>query len=71
MDMNTIHRNEYLVTVSEGRSEMDFYQATKALVTGKVQVGQLISKIYPLDEISMAVEAALSGDLYRVLVKVS
>ena len=71
MDMNTIHRNEYLVTGSEGRSEMDFYQATKALVTGKVQVGQLISKIYPLDEISMAVEAALSGDLYRVLVKVS
>jgi L-iditol 2-dehydrogenase len=70
MDMNTIHRNEYMVTGSEGRSEMDFYQSVRTLSNRKVHVAELVSKIYPLEEITAAVEAALVGDLYRVLVKV-
>lgn len=69
IDMNTLHRNEYQITGSEGRDEQDFYTSVKALVNRKIVVDDLISRIYPLSEISEAMEAALGGDLYRVLVK--
>lgn len=69
VDMNTIHRNEYKVTGTEGRSESDFFIAVKALANKKVVVEDLISRIYPLEQVGEALEAALSGSLYRVLLK--
>jgi len=67
VDMNTIHRNEFVITGSEGRSENDFYTATRALVNRKVVVDDLVSRIYPMDQATKAVEAAASGAMYRVL----
>lgn len=69
VDMNTIHRNEYKITGTEGRSESDFFIAVKALANKKVVVEDLISRIYPLEQVGEALEAALSGSLYRVLLK--
>ncbi|MDR0998411.1 MAG: alcohol dehydrogenase catalytic domain-containing protein [Treponema sp.] len=69
LDMNSLHRIEALVTGSEGRSEEDFYQAVRLLSFGKIDVRDLVSGIYPLEEAGAAVEAALSGSTYRVLLK--
>jgi 2-desacetyl-2-hydroxyethyl bacteriochlorophyllide A dehydrogenase len=70
IDMNTLHRHEYQITGSEGRTEMDFYQAVKALAYKKIQTSDLISRVYPLSEIEEALETAKGDDTYRVLVKV-
>ncbi|MDR0641143.1 MAG: alcohol dehydrogenase catalytic domain-containing protein [Treponema sp.] len=69
LDMNSLHRLEALVTGSEGRNEEDFYRATRVLSFGKIDVADLISGIYPLDRAGEAVEAALSGSTYRILLK--
>ena len=67
MDMNTIHRNEFVVTGSEGRTESDFYTAVRALANRRVTVEDLVTRIYPMEQVADAVEAALSGSTYRVL----
>jgi L-iditol 2-dehydrogenase len=69
LDMNSLHRIEALVTGSEGRSEEDFYQATRLLSFGKINTADLVSGIYPLEEAASAVEAALSGAAYRILLR--
>jgi L-iditol 2-dehydrogenase len=69
LDMNSLHRIEALVTGSEGRSEEDFYRATRILSYGKIDVADLVSEIYPLEKVNEALEAALSGSAYRVLLK--
>ncbi len=70
IDMNTVHRKEYQITGSEGRSEIDFNQAVRVLSEAAIEVADLISKIFPLDAISEAMTAALDKTNYRVLVKV-
>ncbi|WP_320130125.1 alcohol dehydrogenase catalytic domain-containing protein [uncultured Sphaerochaeta sp.] len=70
VDMNTVHRKEIQITGSEGRSELDFSLAVKALSYGKVQVKDLISDIFPLQDVAKALEAALQETTYRVLIKV-
>lgn len=70
IDMNTVHRQEYQITGSEGRTEIDFNQAVRVLSNKTVGVADLISKIYPLDSIEKAMAAALEKTTYRVLVKV-
>jgi L-iditol 2-dehydrogenase len=69
LDMNSLHRLEALVTGSEGRNEEDFYRATRVLSFGKIDVADLISGIYPLGRAGEAVEEALSGSSYRILLK--
>ncbi len=70
IDMNTVHRKEYQITGSEGRTEIDFNQAVGVLSNKTVGVADLISKIFPLDAITEAMAAALDKTTYRVLVKV-
>jgi len=70
IDMNSVHRQEYQITGSEGRSEIDFNQAVRVLSNRTVEVGDLISKIFPLDAIEEAMTAAMDRKTYRVLVKV-
>ncbi|MFA6682423.1 MAG: alcohol dehydrogenase catalytic domain-containing protein, partial [Sphaerochaeta sp.] len=65
IDMNTVHRREYQITGSEGRSEIDFNQAVRVLSNHTIEVADLISKIYPLDAISDAMTASLDKTNYR------
>jgi len=70
IDMNTVHRREYQITGSEGRSEIDFNQAVRVLSNKTIGVADLISKTFPLDDIGEAMVAALDKTTYRVLIKV-
>jgi L-iditol 2-dehydrogenase len=69
LDMQAIHRNEYKITGTEGRTEIDFYLSVRALAHKKVLVDDLISRMYPLEQASEAVQAALSKSMYRVLLR--
>jgi L-iditol 2-dehydrogenase len=70
VDANTLHRNEYLITGSEGRTEHDFLQAVRLLSFGKIKVKPLISKITDFENIEEGMNAAMSNGTYRVLLKV-
>ncbi len=67
VDLNTIHRNEFVITGTEGREQNDFYTALCALAHRKVVVDDLVTRIYPMEEVTEAVELALSGTTYRIL----
>ena len=67
IDMNTLHRNEVLVTGTEGRTEFDFQQAVRLLSFGKINVKPLISRIAGFDDIEDAIRAASGPATQRVL----
>lgn len=69
IDANTLHRNEYFITGSEGRTEIDFHQAVRLLGFGKVNVEPLISKLVGFGEIEEGIRAATTSDTYRVLLE--
>jgi L-iditol 2-dehydrogenase len=70
VDMQTLHRNEYLVTGTEGRTEADFLQAVGLLCSGQIRTEPLTSAVYPLEQTEAAVAAAMSVETQRVLVRV-
>lgn len=67
LDLNTIHRNELLITGTEGRVQEDFFQAVRLLSFGKIDVKPLISKRVSFFSLDDGFRAALSGSTYRVL----
>ncbi|MBI9106582.1 MAG: alcohol dehydrogenase catalytic domain-containing protein [Spirochaetales bacterium] len=67
IDMNVLHRNETLVTGTEGRTEFDFQQAVRLLSFGKINVKPLISMIGRFDNIVEAMNAATGTETQRVL----
>ncbi len=69
IDANTLHRNEYFITGSEGRTEVDFHQAVRLLSFGKVNVESLISKIVGFHDLEDGIRAATTYDTYRVLLE--
>jgi L-iditol 2-dehydrogenase len=69
MDANTLHRNEVLVTGSEGRTEQDFLQAVRLVGFGKIDVSPLISETVGLNDIEKGLAAAMSPKTYRVLLE--
>jgi L-iditol 2-dehydrogenase len=69
IDMNTLHRNEVLVTGTEGRTEFDFQQAVRLLSFGKISVKALISRIAALEEAEEAIIAAAGPETQRVLLR--
>lgn len=70
IDLNTIHRNEILITGSEGRTEVDFQQALRLLSFGKIDVQPLINRIFPLSRVEEAIAAASSQATQRVLLEI-
>lgn len=67
IDMNTLHRNEVLVTGTEGRTEYDFQQAVRLLSFGRISVKPLISKIVGFEDIAEGIQSAMSPLTQRVL----
>ena len=67
IDANTLHRSEYTVTGSEGRTEVDFLQAVRLLSFGMVDVKPLISRTVGFADIEAGIRAAMSRETYRVL----
>ena len=64
---NKMHRNESLLTGSEGRTEIDFHQAVRLIGYGMVDVKPLISKVVGYESISEGIEAAMNPETLRVL----
>ena len=69
IDANTLHKNEIMITGSEGRTERDFHQAVRLLSFGFIDVKPLISRIISYDEIEEGMIDAMSSDTYRVLLE--
>ena len=69
VDANKLHRSEYLVTGSEGRTAEDFLTSVRLLSFGKVKVDTLISMAVPFEKIDEGMKSAASSDTYRVLVR--
>jgi L-iditol 2-dehydrogenase len=67
VDANTLHRSEYTVTGSEGRTQVDFLQAVRLLSFGRVDVKPLVSRTVGFTGIEAGIRAALTRDTYRVL----
>jgi L-iditol 2-dehydrogenase len=69
LDANTVHREQTLVTGSEGRTEHDFLQAVRLLSFGKVNVAPLISAFTSFPAIAEGLQAASTPATFRVLLK--
>ena len=69
MDANYAHRNESLITGSEGRTQIDFHQSVKLIGYGMIDVKPLISKVVGYENISEGIEAAMSPQTLRVLLE--
>jgi L-iditol 2-dehydrogenase len=67
IDMNILHRNEILVTGTEGRTEFDFQQAVRLLSFGKVNVKPLVSRIVSFGDLAEGITSAMSSETQRVL----
>jgi L-iditol 2-dehydrogenase len=69
LDVNTIHRNELLVTGTEGRTQEDFFQSVRLLSFGKVDVKPLISALTSFSKIDEGFALALGHKAYRVILE--
>lgn len=69
IDANALHRQELLITGTEGRLAEDFFQATRLLAFGKVDVRPLISATTSFATLAEGFEKALSKKAYRVLLE--
>jgi L-iditol 2-dehydrogenase len=69
VDANVLHRSEYAVTGTEGRTERDFHQAVRMLSFGMVDAKPLVSRTVGLSGIEAGIRAALSRETFRVLLR--
>jgi 2-desacetyl-2-hydroxyethyl bacteriochlorophyllide A dehydrogenase len=69
LDANTIHRQEFLVTGTEGRLEEDFFQAIRLLSFGKVNVTPLISARTSFSTLADGMQKAISKSAFRVVLE--
>jgi L-iditol 2-dehydrogenase len=67
VDADLVHKQEILVTGSEGRTEEDFLQAVRLLSFGKIDVGSLISRKVAFRDLEEGIRAGISAATYRVL----
>jgi L-iditol 2-dehydrogenase len=69
IDATTIHRQELLVTGTEGRLAEDFFQAVRLLSFGKVDPTPLISGRTSYSTVEAGFAQAISGRAYRVILE--
>ncbi len=68
LDPNFVHYKEITITGSEGRTEKDFHQAVSMQNSGGLELEQLISGVFSIDEAQRALEVSLDPALYRIIV---
>lgn len=66
---NRIHSTEQIITGTVNPSKKDFLMATRLLSYGSVDVSELISGCYSLDDVDEAFKAAIRPDTYRIVVR--
>ena len=68
IDPNLFHNKEITLTGTVSQGHEDFLQAVSLLTTRTVDVRPLITNTFPLAQLRDALEAALNGNNYRVVV---
>jgi L-iditol 2-dehydrogenase len=68
LDVNRLHYDEFFLTGSEGRTEVDFQRAVDLISSGSLDLSPLVSRTYPADQAAEAFLASLEPDLYRVVI---
>ncbi len=69
VDVNVIHYNELVVVGASSLQRRDLKTAVNLIASGAVDVRQLVTKVFPLEQISEAFELAESGGAIKVIVK--
>lgn len=69
LNVNRVHSNETIITGAVNPRICDFQTATRLLSGRLIDVGPLVSGIYPLSDMREALEYAIDPKSYRVLVK--
>jgi L-iditol 2-dehydrogenase len=69
LDADTVHREQTLITGSEGRTEHDFLQAVRLISFRKLRLAPLISAFTRFETIGEGMRAAMSPTTYRVLLE--
>jgi L-iditol 2-dehydrogenase len=68
IDPNLFHNKEIVLTGTVSQDHEDFLQAVSLLTTRTVDVRPLITNVFPFAQLREALEAALNGNNYRVVV---
>lgn len=66
---NKVHSSEQIITGTVNPMKKDFLMATRLLSHKLIDVSELISGVYSLDEINKAFEEAIRPDTYRIIVR--
>ena len=66
---NKVHGTEQIITGTVNPMKKDFLIATRLLSHGTIDVSELISGCYSLDDIDEAFKAAIRPDTYRIIVR--
>ena len=69
VDANTVHRDQTLITGSEGRTEHDFLLAVRLISYRKLNLAPLISGFTRFQNLDEGMRAAMSPATYRVLLE--
>jgi len=71
IDLNLIHYKEINLTGTESRTAQEFARGMALLNSGMLQLQPLLSAFYTLEAAHDAFQQALSGESYRVILRVS
>lgn len=68
LDTNAIHYKNLLVTGMTGGSAGDYRAALELIQTGRVDVGPLVSHVFPFRNLQQAYDTALSGEGLKIVI---
>ena len=68
IDTNRIHYHEIFLTGSHGSSPAHHREAVDLVLQGRIPVGKLISKVYPLLEFDRALKEAANKSNLKVMI---
>lgn len=69
LDINAIHYNQITVTGAFGLSRRNFDDAFDMVAAGRIDVAQLITDTFPLEDAARAFEVAESGSAIKVVIE--
>jgi L-iditol 2-dehydrogenase len=71
IDADLFHHREVVLTGSVSQDHDDFLRSSELISSRLIDLRPLISRVYPLAQLSEALDAAMSKETYRVLVDVT
>jgi L-iditol 2-dehydrogenase len=68
VDPNVFHNKEVVLSGSMAQDREDFLDAVCSISQRSIELGPLLSGVFPLDQLELAFEAAARQDTYRVFI---